>query len=38
MCVTGGRRWACIKVLGPNLASEPARKAGVNRDGGVAGR
>ena len=38
MCVTGGRRWACIKVLGPNLTSEPARKAGVKRDGGVAWR
>lgn len=38
LCVTGGRRWACNKVFGPNLTSEPARKAGVNRDGGVAGR
>ena len=34
----GGRKWTCIKVVGPNLTSESPRKTGVNRDGGVVGR
>lgn len=34
----GGRKWTCIKVVGPNLTSESPRKTGVNRDGCVVGR